>query len=1035
LNTLNANIDWYRSENHALPDPSMNIGFNQKTDQKLIEKTSMQVQQLDYSKGTLNPLLKQTIKRIISIDSQYRETKDRLSTEFTFNLSEPLRDVVALRLYSVQIPFTWYTIGNNYGANYIYLKGNSPGIDNGNFDYQIVIPPGNYTNQTLVKEIKSQIPNLIKGHTDISFGLTDITYNETACKSNFTIDIKNLYNESDYQLIFPDEPTLNKYPLAADPNTTSNPDDQYRYNTTHATSTLSAYLGFDNQSYKINTIVSYANTMDTANYQSAIYTLNSTNNFFTISREYADGTGTNENIVIALNLTNYTPNQIVNEINTIFSNNTKLKGSTITRKHVTDISKNYIYNYPDDSYYYEMTIFFNKGNDPYANVTGLKTYIAFPTENAIWTGRSSLFKFKTKKEYTNVIDAESESNQTDYPITSSPYIVLKCIKTGFNTTNYYEPTMGSHDTPSTSSNDFIIEISNSSNANGYNFTSYINEISTKLKNLNNSTKNYDNSKFANDISYNSFSNKVFFNFEMNITFTEKSYTITFGEIFTDLGFSTTSNIDLTNEINATNTNFTAYRVNSNELLATIYPKSLTRNYNDPSWQIIYYGESITITSVEDIKSFIKGEFNKFVLSDSQSPIQLDITSISNTVDNETITNIDLNFTITRSLSQNDYDVYLYDASGSTQYSWSKNLFFDTSYHLFSNYVPITSNSSVISNSQIAGYTFYMDKDTQFTLSAITPGAYSSGGENNIVIKIPKPVSGNLYTRREIFNIINAQFNENPLTQGSIIESFPAEGSNPTNKQYVKMTIKINKMFTASDYKIVFYDQDSFVKCFSGTKSVRNVTWDSTLGWVLGFRSYTEYEFNNQIQYPTNSYSNVFNVVNLTGDTTMTTNIYDYFLIILDDYTQSHLNDGLVTIIPKDMSIPLPSYAKTKSCTTGEITVTDSTGSRPLTDKQLYAANAILNQAKAIKKSYSMGPYIQDVFGLIPLKLGIPAGQTYVEFGGTLQNQERVYFGPVNISRMTIKLINDRGEPVDLNGANWSFSFICEQLYNPNERSS
>jgi hypothetical protein len=167
---------------------------------------------------------------------------------------------------------------------------------------------------------------------------------------------------------------------------------------------------------------------------------------------------------------------------------------------------------------------------------------------------------------------------------------------------------------------------------------------------------------------------------------------------------------------------------------------------------------------------------------------------------------------------------------------------------------------------------------------------------------------------------------------------------------------------------------------------------------------------------------------------MTTNIYDYFLIILDDYTQSHLNDGLVTIIPKDMSIPLPSYAQTVTCNSaGQTIVSDTNGNvNKLTEKQLYAANTILNQSKVANKSYSMGPYIQDVFGLIPLKLGITAGQTYVEFGGTLQNQERVYFGPVNISRMTIKLINDRGEPVDLNRANWSFSFICEQLYNLNE---
>ena len=63
-------------------------------------------QQIDYSKDpkNLNPLLKTTIKRIISIDSQYRDNKQALSTEFTFNLSEPLKDVVSLKLYSIQLP-------------------------------------------------------------------------------------------------------------------------------------------------------------------------------------------------------------------------------------------------------------------------------------------------------------------------------------------------------------------------------------------------------------------------------------------------------------------------------------------------------------------------------------------------------------------------------------------------------------------------------------------------------------------------------------------------------------------------------------------------------------------------------------------------------------------------------------------------------------------------------------------------------------------------------------------------------------------
>ena len=77
---------------------------------------------LEYANDKLNPLLQQTIKRVISIDSQYRDDKKTLSTEFTFNLSDPLKDVVSLKLYSVQIPYTWYTINNNFGSNFFVFK-------------------------------------------------------------------------------------------------------------------------------------------------------------------------------------------------------------------------------------------------------------------------------------------------------------------------------------------------------------------------------------------------------------------------------------------------------------------------------------------------------------------------------------------------------------------------------------------------------------------------------------------------------------------------------------------------------------------------------------------------------------------------------------------------------------------------------------------------------------------------------------------------------------------------------------------------
>jgi hypothetical protein len=52
----------------------------------------------------------------------------------------------------------------------------------------------------------------------------------------------------------------------------------------------------------------------------------------------------------------------------------------------------------------------------------------------------------------------------------------------------------------------------------------------------------------------------------------------------------------------------------------------------------------------------------------------------------------------------------------------------------------------------------------------------------------------------------------------------------------------------------------------------------------------------------------------------------------------------------------------------------------------------------------------------------------VEFGGSMQDNKRTYFGPVNIDRMNIKLLDDKGHLLNLNGADWCVTIITELLY-------
>ena len=232
------------------------------------------VNTLNYTQDKLNPLLKQTIKRIISIDSQYRDDKRTLSTQFTFNLSDPLKDVLSIKLYSIQIPYTWYTISTSYGSNFFYLKGNSPGINDGNYDYEFSILPGNYSPTELITTINKSIQSVKTTYKDVDFGNTEITYNANTCRATISIDINKTYNETNYYLDFP---------------TWTNPNDTTKYSDTVnyvRKQSIPGFLGFNYQTYYPNIL--YSNylqkieTTATIDSNTASYYIDPNANYFTI---------------------------------------------------------------------------------------------------------------------------------------------------------------------------------------------------------------------------------------------------------------------------------------------------------------------------------------------------------------------------------------------------------------------------------------------------------------------------------------------------------------------------------------------------------------------------------------------------------------------------------------------------------------------------------------------------------------------------------------------------------------------------------
>jgi hypothetical protein len=165
---------------------------------------------------------------------------------------------------------------------------------------------------------------------------------------------------------------------------------------------------------------------------------------------------------------------------------------------------------------------------------------------------------------------------------------------------------------------------------------------------------------------------------------------------------------------------------------------------------------------------------------------------------------------------------------------------------------------------------------------------------------------------------------------------------------------------------------------------------------------------------------------------------NYFLLVVDDFNQNHLNQGLVNIDDTDTTLNPPPYINadinyacfnTDEGFQSPFPVYIPNAPARLTQAQLYSANQIAENRRNTTNIRTPGPTTTDVLAVIPLKVGgLSFGDKYIEFGSSLLQNERIYFGPVNISRMRVTLRDDKGNVVNLNGADWSFSLISTHLY-------
>jgi hypothetical protein len=335
------------------------------------------------------------------------------SADFSVDLSEKLKNVISLHMNSIQIPFTWYTINKYFGSNFFYIRCIAPGMNLGQYDYKIQLPPGNYTTDNLILRLQESLQEYVVGFADVNFGTTSIAYNSASAKLTIKIDIKHVYNETNYEIQFPSQSNYIEYYAT------------YGNNVVKSLPQLFGYIDTVYQPFRIHS------SKHNGSYNaSQTYTLTEKNSILLIYL-YQASADTNGRIseFVAVNNTIYTTISVQLNLGTFTA-------SDIIRDLENKIQYHVNLNSEYSSLAYRNNVFtlsIHVNRKKVYNGINVKSILLFPEEeeNALlplWRGATSLFQFVNQFNECNNLVSENKSLTTIYLINTSPKLLLTCSR-------------------------------------------------------------------------------------------------------------------------------------------------------------------------------------------------------------------------------------------------------------------------------------------------------------------------------------------------------------------------------------------------------------------------------------------------------------------------------------------------------------------------------------------------------------------------------------------------------------------------------
>lgn len=283
-----------------------------------------------------------------------------------------------------------------------------------------------------------------------------------------------------------------------------------------------------------------------------------------------------------------------------------------------------------------------------------------------------------------------------------------------------------------------------------------------------------------------------------------------------------------------------------------------------------------------------------------------------------------------------------------------------------------------------------------------------------------------YTPQTLSNHINDLLQEGAPGLGQIDLSFNYDN------RYNKFKFVWNPHSTSPDsthgYKIYFYRDDNFTEYISNTGvscqgCVTTMYPNNSFGWTSGWRITPDEN------------DDVFLTIDTSGipynaDATPQIEPISNLIIVLDDFNKNRLNTGVVSSTQQSEKLSIPEYVSLNNldcATAGEGAVFSKVAPRQLTQAQLYTLNTIV-EGRRQSRSRNAAPTTSDAFCIIPVIDSTEINKNIVLMANQLSTYKREYFGPVNIERLRARLIDDKGNIVNLNGRDWSFTLRVKQLY-------